>query len=47
MNYCAVKKTDIANGSGLEYRGSANQRIIDLRRTADRGEIVLWRETNE
>lgn len=32
---------------GLEYRGSANQRIIDLRRTADRGEIVLWRETNE
>lgn len=32
---------------GLEYRGSANQRIIDLRRTADRREIVLWRETNE
>ena len=28
----------------LVFRGSANQRIIDLRKTETAGEIVLWRE---
>ncbi|MGN1164778.1 MAG: anaerobic ribonucleoside-triphosphate reductase activating protein [Candidatus Ornithospirochaeta sp.] len=28
----------------LQFRGSRNQRIIDLRATFDRGEIVLWKD---
>lgn len=26
------------------YRGSTNQRLIDIKETFDRGEIVLWKE---
>ncbi len=29
----------------LKFRGSSNQRIIDMRRTLNEGEIVLWDET--
>ena len=28
----------------LQFRGSSNQRIIDMNRTREAGEIVLWRE---
>lgn len=27
---------------GLQFRGSENQRIIDLRRTEEQGKIILW-----
>lgn len=26
------------------YRGSTNQRLIDIQQTLDRGEIILWKE---
>lgn len=29
---------------GLAYRGSRNQRIIDVAKTLERGEIVLWED---
>ena len=29
----------------LRYRGSSNQRIIDMRRTRKEGKVVLWDET--
>lgn len=32
---------------GLQFRGSENQRIIDLRRTEQQCVIVLWNERNE
>ena len=28
----------------LRFRGSRNQRILDLRKTRAQGEIVLWQE---
>lgn len=28
----------------LKFRGSENQRIIDMKQTADAGKIILWRE---
>lgn len=28
----------------LKFRGSENQRIIDMKQTADTGKIILWRE---
>lgn len=34
---------DLAD-AGLAYRGSRNQRIIDVAKTLERGEIVLWEE---
>ena len=30
----------------LEFRGSSNQRLIDLKKTIKKGEIVLWENTN-
>lgn len=32
---------DLAD-AGLAYRGSRNQRIIDVAKTMERGEVVLW-----
>lgn len=26
----------------LQYRGSSNQRVIDMKKTRDQGEIILW-----
>ena len=28
----------------LLFRGSANQRLIDMRKTRERGEVVLWEQ---
>lgn len=28
----------------LRFRGSSNQRVIDMRRTKERGEVVLWED---
>ena len=28
----------------LQFRGSSNQRIIDVRKTLETGELILWRE---
>lgn len=28
----------------LRFRGSSNQRLIDMKQTRQRGEIVLWTE---
>lgn len=33
-----IKKRDIT----LKFRGSSNQRIIDVKRTLDNNEVVLW-----
>ena len=29
------------------YRGSSNQRLIDVKKTAESGRIILWEETHE
>lgn len=34
---------DLAD-AGLAYRGSRNQRIIDVAKTMERGEVVLWED---
>lgn len=28
----------------LKFRGSSNQRIIDVKKTLETGEVVLWEE---
>lgn len=30
----------------LEWKGSSNQRVIDVKQTLQKGEIVLWKEQN-
>lgn len=32
---------------GMRFRGSANQRVIDVRKTLDRGEVTLWDMSEE
>ena len=33
--------------SNLQFRGSSNQRLIDLPKSVKRNKIVLWEDVNE
>ena len=37
-------ETDLQKDITLRFRGSSNQRLIDMKQTRQRGEIVLWTE---
>ena len=31
----------------LQFRGSSNQRIIDVKKSLDKGEVVIWDKLND
>lgn len=31
----------------LQFRGSSNQRIIDVKKSLDQGEVVIWDKLND
>ena len=37
-----IQEKDIS----LQFRGSRNQRLIDLKKTQEEGSIVLWKDEN-
>ena len=40
----AIRKQDIRKGSDPDWRGSSNQRIIDVKASLQKGEVVLYLE---
>lgn len=41
---CDIRKHDIASGRKVLWRGSSNQRIIDVKKTLEKGKIVIKEE---
>lgn len=42
---CDVRKTDVEKSNDPHYRGSSNQRMIDIKKSIINGKITLWEET--
>ena len=39
-----ITPVDELRNLSLQFRGSSNQRLIDLNRTREAGKIILWEE---